>query len=431
MSPEKPFPPSVVPQNIADTVVSPSANAERHRLDEAYTWLRKNAPLARIEPEGYHAMWAVTRRADIIDIERNAEVFRSGGARSTVLVDRFNDEHTRAMNDGKPSRSSNLVSMDGATHHAHRRLTSASFSMMGLRQFDDRITQLAEETAEKMFDLGDACDFATDVSLNFPLQVIMELLGVPREDEPLMLTLTQEVFGAADSDVAGDELTFEERAAFLDEKMGEFRKYFAALIEDRKANPRDEIATLIANAEIDGEPISLPAALGYFFIIATAGHDTTSSTISSGMWQLAANPDQLAMLKDDLSLVPGFVEECVRWETPVRSFMRNNVEDVEVAGQKIPTGEWFMLCFLSGNRDEDVFDDPFTFDLRRPPRDHIGYGHGPHVCLGKHLASLEMQRLWEQIIPRLDDVELAGTPTRVRSNFVSGPKSVPIRYSMR
>lgn len=420
-----------VPQKIADTIVSPEAHADRQQLDNAYMWLRQNAPLARIEPTNFQPMWAVTRHADIVAIERNVDVFKSGGAKSTILVDRITDESTRALHDGRPSMVLTLIEMDPPMHLAYRRLTMSNFLPKALKNLDNRIKSLANESANKMIDLGGACDFAQEIALNYPLRVIMELLGVPSEDEPLMLRLTQEFFGVSDADITGKSMTFEERALFQQSKVGEFAEYFGALIAKRQAEPKDDIASVLANAKIDEEPLDPEALLSYFFVISVAGHDTASSTISSGMWQLAENPNHLKMLKQDPPLIENFVQECVRWESPVRSFMRNNVADVEISGQHIPAGEWLMLCFLSGNRDEEVFESPFSFDITRAPGDHIGYGRGPHLCLGKHLANLEMVRLWEQIIPRLDSVELDGTPTRVAANFVSGPKSVPIRYSMQ
>jgi cytochrome P450 len=148
------------------------------------------------------------------------------------------------------------------------------------------------------------------------------------------------------------------------------------------------------------------------------------------MWALAENPDQFVKLKADLSLIPGLVEESIRWETPVKHFMRSATADAEVAGQKIAKGDWLMLSYPSGNRDESVFTDPFKFDIERKPNKHVAFGYGAHVCLGQHLARMEMRVLWEELLPRLESVELDGTPRRMEAAFVCGPKSVPIRYRM-
>jgi cytochrome P450 len=170
--------------------------------------------------------------------------------------------------------------------------------------------------------------------------------------------------------------------------------------------------------------------MGYYIIVATAGHDTTSNTISGGLWALAERPDQFAKLKNHPELIAGHVEESIRWETPVKHFMRTATADAVVAGHKIAKGQQLMLCYASGNRDEDAFENPFEYDVERNPNQQIAFGYGAHVCLGQHLARMEMRIFWEELLPRLESVELDGTPSRSIATFVSGPKSVPIRYRM-
>jgi cytochrome P450 len=210
----------------------------------------------------------------------------------------------------------------------------------------------------------------------------------------------------------------------------DFMRYFNEMIEDRKANPRDDIASLVANGQIDGKPLGFMEVLGYYLITATAGHDTTSNTTAASMWILAERPELLAELKADPKLIPAFIEESVRWATSVKHFMRTAVRDTEIGGQKIAEGDWLMLCYHSGNRDETAFDRPFAFDIRRPQTKHAAFGHGPHVCLGQHLARMEMRIFWEELLPRLESVELAGTPANSSAVFVSGPKHVPIRFRL-
>ena len=187
---------------------------------------------------------------------------------------------------------------------------------------------------------------------------------------------------------------------------------------------------MIANSKIDGAPISDFEAMGYYIIVATAGHDTTSSSVAGALWALAERPGELAKLKADPSLIPSLVEESIRWTTPVKTFMRSASEDTEFAGAKLSKGDWLMLCYASGNRDADVFDAPNEFRVDRKPNKQLSFGYGAHLCLGQHLAKMEMRILWEELIPRLKSVELDGAAAMSQSVFVNGPKSVPIRFEL-
>jgi len=271
------------------------------------------------------------------------------------------------------------------------------------------------------------------VAFLYPLHVIMEVMGVPEIDEPRMLKLTQELFGSADPDLnrSGAALTDPDVALqSIQGVVADFISYFNAMTEDRRAKPRDDLASVIANGKINGEPLGDLEAMSYYIIAATAGHDTTSNTTSSGMWALAENQDQFRKLKANTGLIPAFLEESIRWATPVKHFMRSATADATLRGKKIAKGDWMMLSYPSGNRDEDVFKDPFKFDIERSPNKHVAFGYGAHVCIGQHLARMEMRILWEELLPRLDSVEIAGVPKLMEANFVCGPKSVPIRYRM-
>jgi len=279
---------------------------------------------------------------------------------------------------------------------------------------------------------GGECDFVEGVALHFPLRVIMEILGVPREDEPRMLKLTQELFGATDPDLRrqSGEKTPEARQLDVQATLTDFFNYFNALTEDRRARPREDVASTIANATIDGERISAFDAVSYYLIISTAGHDTTSSSTAGAMWALAERPAELAKVRASPDLIPGLVDESIRWTTPVRHFMRSAAADTTVGGRPIAKGEWLMLCYPSGNRDEEVFEDPYEFRADRNPNRHLAFGYGAHLCLGQHLAKMEMRILWEELLPRLKSVELAGVPKLSEANFVNGPKTLPIRYAL-
>jgi cytochrome P450 len=187
---------------------------------------------------------------------------------------------------------------------------------------------------------------------------------------------------------------------------------------------------VIANSTIDGKPITELEAMSYYVIVATAGHDTTSSTTAGAMWALCENPDQLKALQADPSKIPAMIDEAIRFTTPVKTFMRSATEDTELRGRQIKKGDWLMLCYASGNRDEEVFDDAQAFHADRSPNKQLAFGYGAHLCLGQHLAKMEMRILFEELLPRLKSVKLNGTPKQSMAVFVNGPKTVPIKFEM-
>jgi cytochrome P450 len=323
--------------------------------------------------------------------------------------------------------------MDAPDHLKYRQLTQSWFLPQNVRQLEDRIRGIARDHVDRMAELGGECDFVADVALTYPLRVIMEILGVPPADEPRMLRLTQELFGSADPDLNRSHSTLEDTGEALGAIQGviaDFFAYFKQITDDRKASPRGDVATVIANGRIDGAPINDFEAMGYYIIVATAGHDTTSSSTAGAVWGMCQFPEAFAAVKADPGLIPGLVDESIRWTTPVKHFMRSATADTELRGRKIAKGDWLMLCYPSGNRDEEVFDEPDRFDPTRSPNRHLAFGYGAHLCLGQHLAKLEMRVLWEEMLPRLTALEFAGEPTRAAAAFVGGPKSLPIRYKM-
>lgn len=422
-----------IAQDIAETIVDPKAYADETRVQEAFTTLRAENPLGIAEPKGIDPFWAITKHADIQYVERQNEIFHNGD-RATTLTSIEADKAVRDMMGGSPHLVRALVQMDNPDHMNYRRLTQSWFMPQNIKKLEPRIREIAKTFIDRMADFDGECDFAKDVALLFPLHVIMEILGVPESDEPKMLKLTQELFGATDPELnrSGEETMDTKKGVdSVAETVAEFMEYFNAITEDRRANPRDDLSSAIANGKINDEPLDHFAAMSYYIIAATAGHDTTSNTTSGGLWALCENQDQFAKLKADHSLINTYLEETIRWVTPVKHFMRTATEDTELRDRKIAKGDWLMLCYSSGNRDEEMFDNPFQFDVARSPNKHVAMGYGAHVCLGQHLARMEMRIFWEELLPRLESVELNGTPKRMEANFVCGPKSVPIRYKMR
>jgi cytochrome P450 len=420
-----------IPQDVADLLVTPAAYADG-RIHEAYRWLRQNEPLGVAKVEGVDPFWVVTRHADILEISRQNDLFHSGD-RSPTLTTQAMDKKVREMMGGSPHLLRTLVQMDAPDHPKYRALTQAWFMPPNLRGLEGRIREIARASVDKMAATGGRCDFVNEVALHYPLHVVMTILGVPEEDEPRMLKLTQELFGAADPELGrdgGQAAQPAEERPFDFGVIVDFSNYFRALSERKRANPTDDLASIIANAQIDGQPISDLEAMSYYIIVATAGHDTTSSSVAGALWALAENPAELAKVKADPSLIPTLVDESIRWTTPVKTFMRTATEDVHFAGRDIKKGDWLMLCYASGNRDEAVFEDPDHFHVDRKPNKHLAFGYGAHLCLGQHLAKMEMRILWEELLPRLSDLALDGTPAMSEAVFVNGPKRLPIRFKM-
>jgi len=417
-----------IPTDIAITLVDPKSYAD-HTIHDSYKWLRANNPLGRAEVEGYDPFWAVTKHADILEVSRQNALFHNGD-RQTTLTNQEGDKKVREMTGGSPHLVRSLVQMDAPDHPKYRALTQSWFLPQNIKSLEDRIRRIARASVDKMMATGGKCDFVNEIALHYPLHVIMEILGVPEEDEKRMLMLTQELFGASDPELgrAPQEEDPQKALAAIQGVLMDFYQYFAKITADRRAHPKDDLASVIANSQINGAPISEFEALSYYVIVATAGHDTTSSSTAGAMWALAENPDTLAKLKSDPSLIPGLIDEAVRWTTPVKHFMRSATEDTELRGRKIAKGDWLMLCYASGNRDEEVFENPYTFDPARKPNKHVSFGYGAHLCIGQHLAKMEMRILYEELLPRLKSVKLNGEPKNSQSVFVNGPKKLPIAF---
>ena len=408
---------------LDQALVNPEFWSHEQEVHELLTWLRHNDPLRYLEPEGFAPFWNVTKYDDVKTIEGNKKVFINDPR--PTLAQLGMDEMVQAMT-GRRHLIRSLVQMDDPDHMKYRMLTQGWFMGTNLRKLQDRVDRLATMYVDRMGELGGECDFVKDVAIWYPLRVIMEILGVPEEDEALMLKLTQELFGSQDPD---NQRSFDPQDFF--KVVEDFESYFDDLTTARRENPTDDVATLIANAEFDGEPMPRLDSNGYYIIIATAGHDTTSASTAGGVLALLENPGELKKLQDNSEHMGTAIDEVIRWVTPVRHFMRTATEDVEVSGKTIKAGESAILWYPSANRDEDVFDEPFEFRIDRKDAKQLAFGFGAHVCLGQHLARMEITALYREILDRVTDIELAGEPRYTQSTFVGGLKSLPIRYRMK
>jgi len=394
----------------------PAAYADEARLHQALALLRREAPVHLVRAPGYAPFYAVTRHADIMAVERDNALWLN--------------EPRPVLTPGEPAqqggaRVRTLVNMDDPDHRVVRAIGADWFRPKAMRALQTRIHELAVRFVDQLAGFGGECDFVSQVAVHYPLYVIMSLLGLPESDFPLMLKLTQELFGSDDTENRRGTSKDERLAVVLD-----FLGYFQRLTAARRAQPTGDLASAIANATVDGEPLGDVETASYYIIVATAGHDTTSSTLAGGLHALLEHPDQLARLRADPALLPLAVEEMIRWVTPVKEFMRTASADTHLRGVPIARGESVLLCYPSANRDEEVFTDPFTFDAGRAPNHHLAFGFGAHYCLGAALARIELVALFGELLPRLDTIELAGQPEWIATTFVGGLKHLPIKYKL-
>ena len=402
----------------AKVFADPMSYTDEAKLHAALSHLRANAPVSWVDVQNYRQFWAITKHADIMAIERANTVFTNSPR--PVLMTAESDEHQAGMG------ISTLIHLDDPQHRLVRAIGADWFRPKAMRDMKVRVDELAKRYVDQMLATGNECDFVQEVAVNYPLYVIMSLLGLPESDFPRMLGYTQELFGNDDAEFQRGA-TIEERGMALFEMFN----YFNEVTASRRANPTEDLASAIANARIDGEPLSDIETVSYYVIIATAGHDTTSATISGGLQALIENPDQLQRLRDNPALMPLATEEMIRWVTPVKEFMRTAAQDTEVRGVPIAAGESVLLSYPSANRDEEVFTDPFRFDIGRDPNKHVAFGYGVHFCLGAALARMEVNSFFSELAPRLESVELTGVPEHTATVFVGGLKHLPIRHSLK
>ena len=402
----------------AKLFADPMAYTDEAKLHAALTHLRAHAPVARVDVPGYRPFWAITKHADIMAIERANTLFTNSPR--PVLMTEEADEQQAAIG------INTLIHMDDPQHRVVRAIGADWFRPKAMRALKLRIDELAKRFVDKMVELGDECDFVQEIAVNYPLYVIMSMLGIPEDDFPRMLKYTQEMFGNDDPELQRGTTKEEQMASLLD-----MFAYFSAVTASRRENPTEDLASAIANATINGEPLSDIETVSYYSIIAAAGHDTTSAVISGGLHALIDHPGQRERLRANMHLMPLATEEMIRWVTPVKEFMRTAREDTTVRGVPIATGESVLLSYASANRDDEVFDDPFRFDIGRDPNKHNAFGYGVHFCLGAALARMEVNSFFTELVPRLKSVELAGEPAHMATIFVGGLKHLPIRYSLR
>jgi cytochrome P450 len=399
--------------------VDPAAYADEERFEAATALLRREDPVHWVEGPGFNPFWAITKHADIFEIETKNSIFLN---EPRPVLGTAEDDARRAEQ-GDMLRT--LIHVDDPEHRKLRGVTADWFLPKSLAKLDQRMAEIGKEYVDRMVTLGNECDFARDIAMQMPLNVILTILGLPQSDYERMLVLTQQLFGSADEELQRGG-TPEDLIAVIND----FFVYFTALTEARRAEPTDDLASVIANAKIDGDDLTMMQTISYYVIAATAGHDTTASAMAGGMQALLENPGELQRLRDDPSLIASAADEIIRWVTPVKHFMRTATEDYVLRGTTIKAGQSVLLSYPSGNRDEEVFADPFRFDVGRSPNKHLSFGFGVHYCLGAMLARMELKAFFGELVPRLRSAEITGPAPLMKTVFVGGLKHLPIRYDV-
>ena len=390
----------------------------QHKL---FARLRREDPIHWTEPVGYRPFWTISKYPDIVEIERQPDLFINA-PRTKLLSTEFESKVREAMN-GRPMLVRALPQMDNPDHSKYQKLTHGWFQPRQLRNLSDRIEALARESVDRLVALGGECDFYNDIAIYYPLRVLMTILGLPQEDEPRLLKITQAYFGGGDPDMQQGSDLIDATLAYVE--------YFRDVAKERRQNPKDDVATVIATSQIDGRPIEDFEAYSYYVALASAGHDTTSATIAGGLLALIENREAMERLQREPELISAAAEEMVRWVSPVKHFFRTAAADYEIRGKKIKSGDSLFISYPSGNRDEEAFDRPFEFTPDRSPNRHLGFGFGIHACIGRHLAKAEIVAFFREFLKRVEMIELADKPAWTETSFLGGVKRLPVRYRMR
>ena len=386
-----------------------------------WTYLRRQKPVYWYEGPHAKPFWAITKHADIVQIAKQPLLFTN---RPRIVI--FADQQGGYGEPEEPPFQ-HLLTMDPPQHGEYRSIMSRRFTPRAVNELRPKIERITRDVCDSLVDRNEG-DFVADVAKKIPLEVIAELLGCPRQDWEQLFHWSNEIIGAGDPEFRREG---ENPQQTSERARIELFQYFAVLMSDRQKNPTDDVSSIVANAKLPtGQAMPPMEMLGYYFLLVLAGNETTRNATSGGLQAFIDNPAQFARLKSDPTLIKPAVEEIVRWVTPVIHFARTATADTEIRGQKIRQGEAVCLFYPSANRDEEIFDRPFEFDIGRNPNPHIAFGIGEHFCLGANLARLELEVIFAELARRLEFAEPTAPLERLRSSFVGGIKHMPIRFKM-
>jgi len=402
-------------------VIGPDTYAANGYPHAAWRRLRRESPIHWFDVPGGTGFFAVTRRADVVWLSKQPERFING-PRLAVF-----EEGGPVVGERRMVRQ--LLNMDPPDHGEYRKPAAGWFTPRAISRRAPEVERISRELLDEMAGDGETRegDFVADLAAPLTLSVLADMLGVPREDWKKMFRWTNQIAGASDPEFQADGAGF----AGVEQTRNELFQYFAKLAEHRRAEPREDIVSVLTNSTVYGEPMPPLELLSYFLVLVVAGNETTRNAASGGLLALIENPGEFQKLRANPRIVESAVEEIVRWTSPVNQFCRTSTEDLELHGKQIKKGDAFCLFYASANRDEDFFDEPDRFRIDRRPNPHLGFGIGEHFCLGANLARLELRVMFRHLAERLEFVELAGPVERMRSSFLGGAKRMPIRYRLK
>ncbi len=411
--------------SIDDAIADVGVYSDKARYHCLFSKLRSEEPVRWTEPANYRPFWAVSKHADICEVQKQPAIFRNEPRTTLNTIEAEN--RIRAAT-GRHQTQRSLISTDGSEHAALRSVTAAWFLPDSVKKLHDDITRMARSFVERLRNHGGRCDFAADIAVRYPLRVILLILGLqddPRAEETL-LRLSKEMTGSLDSETQRSR----SQGDHMLQVVQEIFEFFKPIAADRRAKPRNDLASIIANATIDGKPVPELTVFSYYLTVAVAGHDTTSASISGGLLALMQNPEEMQKLRAKPALMRLAANEMVRWTHPVKHFFRTAAQDYTLRGRSIKTGDSLLMCYPSGCRDEEAFKEPFKFSVDRASNPHVAFGIGPHVCLGQYLAKFEMEVFYRELLASVDDIELDGEPIESQTLFMGGLKRLPIRYRL-
>lgn len=404
-------------------IIDPQHYVDHGYPHEAWNRLRREAPVFWYENFKGKPFWAITKYEDVVNISRDPELWSSETRNVIFAGDGERTEDQRA-----PFRM--ILNMDPPDHGAYRRLVSKRFTPRMLKLRTQDIEHIATEIIDTLHEGGleGECDFVDKISAPLPIAIVAWILGVPREDWRLLFDWTNMAIGSQDPEYQVDG---EDPGATGQRAQIELFQYFAKLLEEKRRNPGDDLISVVATTPLDdGNLLPDLDMLGYYFVVVIAGNETTRNATSSGLLALAEHPEQWDWLKKNPDQIVSATEEIARWTTPVIHFSRTATRDTVLRGQEIKEGETVCMFYPSANRDEEVFEDPFSFKLDRDPNRHLAFGIGEHFCLGSHVARLELQVIFQLLSERIAEFEITGPPSRLFSSLVGGVKHLPIRYRL-
>jgi cholest-4-en-3-one 26-monooxygenase len=388
---------------------------QRGEHHEMFKRLRAEDPVSWHDDPRGSGFWNVVKHADLVTVNRDAETYSSeiGG---TSIFDFDEMERTA----GPDPRGVMMLYMDPPKHTRYRLLVNKGFTPRMIGLLEQYLRHRSTLIVDNIIERG-GCDFVEDLAAELPLQAIAGIMGVPQDDRKLLFSWSNRMIGIDDPEYATDDANQASLELYL---------YVNELAKKRRSDPREDIVTRLINAEIEGDRLSELEFDMFMLLLTVAGNETTRNTTAWGMWALMEHPEQYAALRDDPALLGPGIEEILRWASPVYHFRRTATADGELRGRHIARGDKVVMWHISANRDEEVFDDPFFFDITRSPNEQVAFGGGgPHFCLGANLARMELRLILQEILERIPDMKLVGEPQILRSNFIGGVKHMPVQFT--